>query len=722
MASDSDLDPAAVRSLLDQTLAGMAVDLGAHAAALILLEPGGEVLTLDTSVGMPPEYVGPHHRVRVAAGASDPVMEAIHEQHLVWITSGEDLARRYPHRALVFPYPRAAAIAPIADGSTVWGALVLTLSCETSPGLDVRQRRRLATTARCIAWILQGAADAGQRLLPGSEPRFLPLTPAEPAVPAQAQAAVDFVAPLPEGGCRLDPRGRITFLDPTAADLLGDSIPRLVGVTLWEAVPWLDDLVCAHRHQAALAGQEPISYTAEQPPDSRQLMFSLYPDRTGVSVRITSTASIRRPGELSLVGVDAGAGPARLDALYHLMHLSSALAEAASVQEVVDHVAEHLLPALQAQAFALVLAEAGRVRIVGHHGFPPEQISAIDRVPLTATERAVPGLAAEVRTWPLTEGMPSFFADREELRAVYPEGAGIDDGLGAWAWLPLVVSGKHIGLCVIGYARPHTFTLEERTGLTSLGAVLAQALDRARQYDVNQHIAEGLQTALLPRTLPRLPSLDVAARYLPGSHGMDIGGDFYDLIRLSENEVAAVIGDVQGHNVTAAGFMGQVRTAIHAYAVAGAPPGEVLRHTNLLIADLDPDLLTSCLYAHIDLTDHGAQLATAGHCQPLLRCPDLHTRVLDVPPGPLLGADPHATYPTAQVALPPGSLLALYTDGLVEVPGTDYDVNLTELAAVLSRPTDSLEDLAATLLDHAQPSGDRTDDTAFLLLSMGAQA
>ncbi|MFF3689772.1 PP2C family protein-serine/threonine phosphatase [Streptomyces sp. NPDC002187] len=124
---------------------------------------------------------------------------------------------------------------------------------------------------------------------------------------------------------------------------------------------------------------------------------------------------------------------------------------------------------------------------------------------------------------------------------------------------------------------------------------------------------------------------------------MDIGGDFYDLIRLSENEVAAVIGDVQGHNVTAAGFMGQVRTAIHAYAVAGAPPGEVLRRTNLLIADLDPDLLTSCLYAHIDLTGHSAQLATAGHRQPLLRNPDLHTRVLDVPPGPLLGADPRAS-------------------------------------------------------------------------------
>ncbi|MGW1915735.1 PP2C family protein-serine/threonine phosphatase [Streptomyces sp. NPDC002076] len=124
----------------------------------------------------------------------------------------------------------------------------------------------------------------------------------------------------------------------------------------------------------------------------------------------------------------------------------------------------------------------------------------------------------------------------------------------------------------------------------------------------------------------------------------------------------------------------------------------------------------SCLYAHIDPVHHTAQLATAGHCPPLLRHPDRHTDVLAAPPGPLLGVDPVAEYPTADIPLPPGTLLVLYTDGLIESPGTDHDTALTNLAAVLSEATGPLDLVADTLVAHAQPSGDRADDTALLLV------
>ncbi|MEU6369304.1 GAF domain-containing SpoIIE family protein phosphatase [Streptomyces sp. NPDC046931] len=291
----------------------------------------------------------------------------------------------------------------------------------------------------------------------------------------------------------------------------------------------------------------------------------------------------------------------------------------------------------------------------------------------------------------------------------------------AWAWLPLMVSGRAIGICVVGYERPHAFTLQERTTLTSLGALIAQALDRARQYDAAQQPAEGLQARLLPRTLPRVPGLQVAARYLPAGHGVDVGGDFYDLIRLSGTETAAVIGDVQGHDVSAAGLMGQVRTAVHAYAVECATPGEVLARINRLLLDLDPGLLTSCLYAHIDIFRHRAYLATAGRCPPLLRPRGRSPHVLDLPPGPLLGVDPAADYPSTEVTLSPGTLLAVYTGGLVETPGEDRDTNITELASVLSDATGPLDGIADALLDHAQASGDRTDDTALLLLIVEAR-
>ncbi|MGW1169347.1 PP2C family protein-serine/threonine phosphatase [Streptomyces sp. NPDC002550] len=161
----------------------------------------------------------------------------------------------------------------------------------------------------------------------------------------------------------------------------------------------------------------------------------------------------------------------------------------------------------------------------------------------------------------------------------------------------------------------------------------------------------------------------MAARYLPASHGMDIGGDFYDVIRLNHHSAAADIGDVQGHNTATAALMGQVRTAVHAHATAGATPDQVLARTNRVLTDLEPDLLVSCLYTHIDLTRHQITLASAGHPPPLMRRPDRHTAVLTVEPGPLLGIHADALCPLTTASLPANTLLALYTDGLVEVPG-----------------------------------------------------
>ncbi|MFF4211809.1 SpoIIE family protein phosphatase [Streptomyces sp. NPDC001796] len=714
MAGGEDLHSAAVRELLDQTVARTVAGTGAHAGALFLLEPGGEVLVLDASLGMPTGFVGLLRRLRVTAVSDGPLAEAVLQQRPVWVGSGEEFARRYPQLALTFPFVGAVAVAPLVADSRVWGTLLVLFS-QKSPAPDARAHGRLTTAARCIALLLQDAAAAGHPLQPGLAARLLPPTPAHPSAPAQAQAAAEFIAALPEGACRLDVRGRTTFVDHTAADLLGESIPHLLGARLWEAVPWLAHAPHRLRYQAALASQLPTSFTVKQPRTGRELLFQLYPDRTGVSLRISAPACAPHSQDELALGTGPALGPADLDAHYHMMRLSGGLAAAASVDEVVDLVAGHLLVTLHAQAFALLVAEAGRVRVVGHHGFSPELVDLVDHAPL-ASDLPLPGLTTGAPFWGLPQGVPSFFADRDELRAVYPESAAIDDGLGAWAWLPLMASGQYFGVCVVGYRKPRSFTLQERANLTAISALISQSLDRARQYDANHQLAEGLQAGLLPRTLPTMHGLDVAARYLPASHGIEVGGDFYDLIRLSDTEAAAVIGDVQGHGVSAAGLMGEVRTAVHAYAVADAPSGEVLARTNHLFNDLDPGLLASCLYAHIDPVRHMAQLATAGHCPPLLRHPDLHTEVLAAPPGPLLGVEPTAEYPTADIPLAPGALLLLYTDGLVETPGTDHDTALTDLAAVLSEATGPLERVADTLVAHAQPSGDRADDTALLLL------
>ncbi|MER5916087.1 GAF domain-containing protein [Streptomyces sp. NPDC001982] len=509
MAHGEDLQPGAVQELLDQIVARTVAGMGAHAGAFFRLEPGGEVLVLDASLGMPTGFVGLLRRLRVAAAADGPLAEAILQRHLVWVASGEEFARRYPQLALTFPFVSAVAATPIVAGSRVWGAMLLLFS-QKSPAPDARARGRFTTAARCIAVLLQDAAEAGHHLQPGLAARLLPPTPAHPSAPAHPQAAADFIAALPEGACRLDVRGRITFADHTAADLLGESIPHLLGARVWEAVPWLAPAPYRLRYQAALASQLPTSYTVKQPRTGRELLLQLYPDRTGVSLRISASAGAPDSRDELALGTGAAPGPAGLDAHYHMMQLSGGLAAAASVDEVVELVVGHLLVALNAHAFAFLVAEAGRVRVVGHHGFSPELADLVDHAPL-ASDPPLPGLTTGAPSWGLAQGVPSFFADRDELRAVYPESASIDDGVGAWAWLPLMASGQYFGVCVVGYRQPRSFTLQERATLTAISALISQALDRARQYDAKHQLAEGLQASLLPRTLPTMHGLDVAA-------------------------------------------------------------------------------------------------------------------------------------------------------------------------------------------------------------------
>lgn len=177
------------------------------------------------------------------------------------------------------------------------------------------------------------------------------------------------------------------------------------------------------------------------------------------------------------------------------------------------------------------------------------------------------------------------------------------------------------------------------------------------------------------------------------------------------------IGDVQGHDPTAAALMGQIRTAVRAHTATGSSPGDVLARTNRLLCELDTGLFASCLIAHLDLSRHRVRLANAGHPPALLRHPGGRTDTLRLPPGLLLGIEPDAVYPTTDIPLPPGAVLALYTDGLVETPGTDIDDATTALAHRLATAhAESLETLADTLLDHAERTGPRNDDIALLLI------
>ncbi|HET9381848.1 MAG TPA: SpoIIE family protein phosphatase, partial [Streptomyces sp.] len=569
-----------------------------------------------------------------------------------------------------------------------------------------RERSNIGASCRRLARVLEETAERGGTLA-HDRPRVLPVAAPRPApAPASgpAKAAADFAERQPGGSCALDLQGRFTYLSAGACELLGSDAERLLGTQPWQSVRWLDDPFVEDRYRAAVLSRQPVAFTLSRLPD-QWLDVYLYPDASGISIRVVRTGERTPHTPQRSRSLE---GPARMGRLHQLTHLAAALTEVVGVQDVFDLVAEQVMPAFGAQGLVLSAVDAGRLRITGSRGYPAPTVERLDGLPLDTT------LTPAGET--LRRGVPAFFADPDEMRREYPDARAIS-GKQAWAFLPLIISGRPVGCCVLSYDAPHEFPAEERAVLASLAGLIAQALDRARLYDTKHEIAHGLQKALLPHTLPAVGDLRVAARYLPATRGMDIGGDFYDLIRLGDGAAAAVIGDVQGHNAAAAALMGQVRIAVHAHATAGTAPDQVLFRINRLIHELGSDLFASCLYAHLDLERGRATLASAGHPPPLMRLPGAGTRPADVPPGPLLGIDPDAEYPVTEIPLAPGLLLAFYTDGLVERPGTDIDASIGLLARHLASADDrDLDLLIDGLLQEGSATGQRTDDIALLVL------
>ncbi|WP_248966214.1 SpoIIE family protein phosphatase [Sphaerisporangium perillae] len=679
-------------------------DTGAHIGAIYLLAEATQVLLMDTEIGLPAQIVKPWTRVRMNVSA--PVAAAVRQRHLIWVPSHQELASRFPRTALSLPYPFATAAAPVQTGSRVWGSLVLLWPVSHPSELAPSELEVIDLACHKLGTLLQQAADSGHPLRSTGEPRVLAPAQTQEPDPQYALAAADYLNRLHEGCVALNLEGRITFASATAADVFGKNVAELLGKSLWEVAPWLQDPVFDDRCRAAVVSQQTTCCTARGP-DGRKFEFCLYPDPSGISLRITPVVAghptqqhTHEPG----LGSD---GLPRADVFYNFLHMAAALTRALNVREVIDVVADHVMPVFKVQAMAIWISEGGKMRVIGSQGYDPDVLDLFDGLPLTS-----PTPAEHV----LRTGEPAFFANWSELRQMYPYAVRYDQ-MAAWAYLPLAVSDDIVGACVLAFGQPHPFTAEERATLTALAGLMGQALDRVLLYDTKDRLAHSLQATLLPRSLPEIPGLKVAARYVPATRGVGIGGDFYDLIRLTDTSAAAVIGDVQGHNMTAAALMGQVRTAIHAHAVAGVSPGDVLRHTNRLLIDLDTDLFTSCLLIHFDLQLRTLCAANAGHPLPLMRPPKMPAEVIDVPAGLVLGIDPDADYPTVQAPFPPGAVVVLYTDGLVETPGTDLDNAIGDLADHLTRATyENLDQLSGTLLDYAPHTKHRADDIALLLL------
>lgn len=293
-----------------------------------------------------------------------------------------------------------------------------------------------------------------------------------------------------------------------------------------------------------------------------------------------------------------------------------------------------------------------------------------------------------------------------------PPYAGIPPGhlpVVSYLAVPVVSSaGEVLGGFFFGHPRPARFTARHERLAVGVAAHAAVALDNARLYLRQRNAAVELQRSLLPR-IPRVDGLEVESRYLPAAKGVEVGGDWVDLVPLSAGRVALVVGDVMGKGIRAAAVMGQLRTAIRSYASLDLAPGQLMRQLNtLLAADLDTQMAT-CLYAVYDLVNGTLSYANAGHPPPVGVLDGQPSRLLTGPVGPPLGT---ADYPYTEqsVAVPPGEALLLYTDGLVERRDSGIEDRLDDLQrriALHPRPSlDAIDDLVAGMVDPAHHEDD----------------
>ncbi|MFE9877928.1 PP2C family protein-serine/threonine phosphatase [Streptomyces sp. NPDC005784] len=293
--------------------------------------------------------------------------------------------------------------------------------------------------------------------------------------------------------------------------------------------------------------------------------------------------------------------------------------------------------------------------------------------------------------------------------------------------LCIPLPSRHTPLGVLTLTPPRErWSADDAVMLVELARRAGIAIDHAQRFEHNRDIAETLQRALLT-DLPTTPGLSLAARYLPATHGLNIGGDWYDAFRQPDGGLVAVMGDVTGHGLHAAVMMSQLRTALRAYAVDGGTPGRLLTRLHVFLHHLQPDLYATAVIARFHPDDTTVTWAAAGHPPPVLRTRDGDVRVLDARPGAMLGIPLHQEIQDRTAQLPPGSTLALYTDGLVERRAQGIDPGIRRLAEALSGEgaadlDHDLEGAADRILEPMLRDSQRDDDVCLLLCHVGGPA
>ncbi|MFC4147983.1 SpoIIE family protein phosphatase [Micromonospora mangrovi] len=550
----------------------------------------------------------------------------------------------------------------------------------------------------------------------------------------------------PIGIAFVDQDLRFLRINQTLAEANGLPIADHLGRTVAEVLPEVAPDVVPLLRKVLTTGAPLVDLDVEtgpvpgQPGRRRHWRVSYYPIRDldegpaqGVGLIVVDQTD-RHEGRLEREQLRAAERAARLRAEQAasrqalLQRLTAALAPAVTATDVAQVTISTIGPSLSADAVTLVRhdAEAGMMRVLAQQGLSPQtaQRFAAYRVEDSPVIALVAG-----------SGEPVVITSRADRDQQFPHLAHLPLEHQAWVNLPLIAEGRLVGVVAFGWRQPREFDTDKLELLKALAAQCAVALDRARLYADQQrlyaeqrrlyaeqaHVARRLQDSLLPDALPEVAHLESTARYFSADAGIDVGGDFYDLFALDDRRWAAVIGDVAGRGVEAAGTTALARHTLRALGPYATAAASLQRLNTLLCTPTPAARLLTAAYAHLTPDTAGGwtlTLARAGHPAPLLLHPDGHHEFLQ-PRGVLLGAT--ADPPLTEVTYPlrPGDTLVFYTDGVTEAQGDDGlfgEERLAEAATTAAgQPADAVAEAILAAVS-AYNIYSVSDDRALLVL------
>jgi anti-sigma regulatory factor (Ser/Thr protein kinase)/putative methionine-R-sulfoxide reductase with GAF domain len=406
-------------------------------------------------------------------------------------------------------------------------------------------------------------------------------------------------------------------------------------------------------------------------------------------------------------------------------------------QTVLPPAATTLAPAHQVEAFARLsdpaLSELGLEDFLDELLLRVREALAVDTVAILLHDpanhqlvaRAAKGIEEEVEQGvriPVGQGFAGriaaervavFIADVDHADILNPilREKGIQSLLGT----PLIVEGELIGVLHVGSLVPREFGQRDLAVLQVAASRAAPGIERARLFselEREHQVAMVLQRSLLPKRLVNVIGVTTAARYLPASD--EVGGDWYDVFELARGRLGVVIGDVVGHGVRAAALMGQLRTALHAYAMQDYGPARTLELVDRFVQSMPDYAMATAAYAVLEPDTGEIQIASAGHLPPIV-VSHAGGRVVDISPSAPLGAFSYGRVKEHELVLAPGETLVLYTDGLVERPGTPLTESIDALLDVV-KDAASVDDLCRRAIDRMVPAGGLRDDVAIVAI------